>query len=254
MKRLSVVTGRGGAGKSTFTALMTKHLPVKSLLLIDLDPDESLARMVGVDLERERKLSISELLYEIMLKGKESKGYLDTSKVLKQILEGDGLIYRDKKFDLLRLGTKFAPGCYCTPDEVVKAAIPELIKRYQMVVVDSPAGLEHLNRKITPDIDDLFIILDPSVKSVKHIERVKYIIQSVRINYKNFFLVGNYQFNEESETFLISSKEQYLGKIHSDFLVHEYNLKGEPILNIPEDSPASLSVKQILSKAGYFEI
>jgi len=251
MKRINVVTGRGGTGKSTFTALVTKYIDVKPLLLIDLDPDGSLSQMLGVDLENENKLTISDALYGVIGKGKEGKGKTDTPGLLKCMIEGGEIIHRDEKFDLITLGTKLAPGCYCAPDEMVKAALPELIKNYEMVLVDSPAGLEHLNRKVTPDIDDLFVILDPSEKSGKHIERIKYVARGVRIQYKNFYLVGNYRFNEEAETYLIRSSETYLGRIEADLLVREYNLKGESLLKIAEDSPASLAVKQILSKAGY---
>ena len=57
MKRL-VSIGRGGSGKTTFVALMTKYLIEKSdtpLLLVDIDPDQNLGEMVGVDLKEERK-------------------------------------------------------------------------------------------------------------------------------------------------------------------------------------------------------
>jgi CO dehydrogenase maturation factor len=226
-------------------------LNVKPILLIDLDPDGSLAKMLGVDLEKENKLTISDALYGVIGKGKEGKGKTDAPGLLKRMIEGDEIIHRDEKFNLITLGTKLAPGCYCAPDEMVKAALPELIKNYEMVLIDSPAGLEHLNRKVTPDIDDLFVILDPSEKSGKHIERIKYVARGVKIQYKNFFLVGNYRFNEEAETILLGSSEQYLGRIQADPLVRECNLKGESLLTIPENSPASLSVKEILLKAGY---
>ena len=251
MKRINVITGRGGTGKSTFTTLFTRYIDVQPLLLIDLDPDGSLAKMLGVDLEKENKLTISDALYGVIGKGKEGKGKTDTPGLLKRMIEGNEIIHRGKKFDLITLGTKLAPGCYCTPDEMIKHAIPKLVENYEMVVVDSPAGLEHLNRKVTPDIDDLFVILDPSEKSAKHIERIKYVARGVKITYKNFYLVGNYRFNEESEPYLLKSGETYLGRVASDSWVREYNLKGESLLKIPEDSPASLSIKEILSRAGY---
>ncbi len=52
MGKINVVTGRGGTGKSTFTTLFAKYVKAKPLLLIDLDPDGSLAKMLGVDLEK----------------------------------------------------------------------------------------------------------------------------------------------------------------------------------------------------------
>jgi CO dehydrogenase maturation factor len=248
MGKINVITGRGGTGKSTFTTFLTRYIYAKPLLLIDLDPDGSLAKMLGVDLEKEGKWTVSDALYEVMEKGRDTK---DVPDLLKRKIEEGRIIYRDKKFDLITLGTKLAPGCYCLPDEMIKETIRNLNKNYEMVIVDSPAGLEHLNRKVTPDINDLFVVLDPSEKSAKHIERIKYVTRGVKINYKNFYLVGNYRFTDEVEAYLLQTEEKYLGRIAYDPRVREHNLKGESLLRIPEDSPSSISVKKILSEAGY---
>jgi CO dehydrogenase maturation factor len=248
MAKINVITGRGGTGKSTFTASLTRYIHAKPLLLIDLDPDGSLAKMLGVDLEKEGKWTVSDALYEVMGKGKDTK---DVPDLLKRKMEEGHIIYRDKKFDLITLGTKLAPGCYCLPDEMIKEMIRNLNKNYEMVIVDSPAGLEHLNRKVTPDINDLFVVLDPSEKSAKHIERIKYVARGVKINYKNFYLVGNYRFTDEIEAYLLKTGERYLGRIAYDSLVREHNLKGESLLKISEHSPSSVSIKKILREAGY---
>ena len=66
--RTIVVTGRGGTGKSTFTVLMARFLSElgwKPLLLIDSDPDESLSDMLGIDMKKEGKKTVSEMIYEI---------------------------------------------------------------------------------------------------------------------------------------------------------------------------------------------
>jgi CO dehydrogenase maturation factor len=248
MGKINVVTGRGGTGKSTFTALFTKYVGTKPLLLIDLDPDGSLAKMLGVDLEKEGKWTVADALFEVIGKGKDTK---DIPDLLKRKIEDETILYRDGKFDLITLGTKLAAGCYCLPDEMIKETIRHLHKNYEMVLVDSPAGLEHLNRKVTPDINDLFVVLDPSEKSAKHIDRIKYVTKGVNITYNHFYLVGNYRFTEEIEAYLLKSGEKYLGRIANDPLVREHNLKGESLLNIPGDAPSSVSVKKILSEAGY---
>jgi len=251
MGKINVITGRGGTGKSTFTTLFTRYVHAKPLLLIDLDPDESLAKMLGVDMEKEGKWSISDALSRIIAKGKNGKGKDDTPDLLRRMMEGGEIIYRDKKFDLITLGTKFSPGCYCLPDEIIKETLRNINKNYEMILVDSPAGLEHLNRKVTPDIEDLFVILDPSDKSAKHIERIKYVTKGVNITCKNFYLVGNYRFTDEIEEYLLRTGEKYLGRVAYDPLVRERNLKGESLFKLPEDSPSSMSVKKILREAGY---
>jgi len=248
MARINVVTGRGGAGKSTFTAFFARYINIKRLLLIDLDPDGSLARMLGIDLEEEGRLTVSEALYDGMGKGKDSEGI---PELLMKSLEEGKIIHRDRKFHLITLGTKLAPGCYCLPDEMIKEMIRTLQKDYDMILVDSPAGLEHLNRKVTPHIDDLFVILDPSEKSMKHIERIKYVAKGVRITYRNFYLVGNHRFRDDSESYLMDSGEKYLGRLSFDQMVREVNLKGESLLQISDDSPYSISVRKVIMEAGY---
>jgi len=134
---------------------------------------------------------------------------------------------------------------------VLKDFIPTMVKDYQEVVVDSPAGLEHFNRKVVVDIDDLFVILDPSEKSTKHVQRVKDIIEEVKVSYNHLYLLGNHKFTDEAEEYLRSTGETYLGKIDYDPDVRRYNLEGKPLLDLPHDSPAALSVRSILMKAGY---
>ena len=248
MGQINVVTGRGGTGKSTFTTLFAKYVEAKPLLLIDLDPDGSLAKMLGVDLEKAGKWTVADALFEVIGKGKETK---DVPDLLKRKIEDGTILYKDEKFDLITLGTKLAAGCYCLPDEMIKEMLRNLHKNYEMVIVDSPAGLEHLNRKVTPDINDLFVVLDPSEKSAKHIDRIKFVTKGVNISYNHFYLVGNYRFTDEIEAYLLRSGEKYLGRVAYDPLVREHNLKGESLFNIPEDSLSSTSVKRILREAGY---
>ena len=251
MGRIIVSTGRGGAGKSTFVALASRYLkPPK--LLIDLDPDESLADMLGIDLSQKATKNISSALHDIIQenKGAGRTGYDSLSNVLQPAIEGDCL-YRSPEFDLITLGTKFTVGCYCAPDAVLRDSIPTLVKHYEEVIVDSPAGLEHFNRKVVVDIDDLFVLLDPSDKSMKHIERVRDITRELKVSYNHLYLIGNYRFTEETEDYLRSGGEAYLGKIEYDAGVKQRNLEGKTLLDLPDDSPASLSVRRILVQAGY---
>lgn len=248
--KLVVVTGRGGVGKSSFVAMSARLIKTSPKLLIDLDPDGSLPEMLGLDLKKLGIKSVSDVLYEIMekIEGKRDEKIYE---MLENIFNETKCLFRNRDFDLISLGTKFTPGCYCAPDEALKALLPNLLKKYELILVDAPAGLEHLNRKITPDIDDLFLILDPSEKSISHIERVKKIIEGVKIKYKNLFLVGNFRFTEESEGHLKTLPEKYLGRIAFDSEVRESNLKGSSLFELREDSSALKSVKEILRLAGF---
>jgi len=248
MGKIIVSTGRGGSGKSTFVTLATRYLK-SPMLLIDLDPDQNLADMLGIDLQENQVRTVSDVLYDIIQKRKNDArlSSVPLHQQMEYLLQSDCL-YEGGKFDLITLGTKLTPGCYCVPDDLLKVNIPRMAKSYSNVLIDSPAGLEHLNRKVVSDIDDIFIILDPSSKSMKHIERVKAITSSIGISYDNFYLVGNYEFDDRTEKYLTSREERYLGKVEYDGNVKNYNLEGKSLLELPEDSPACLSIKKLLKK------
>lgn len=249
MVRTIVSTGRGGTGKSTFVAMMSRYLQTPSLF-IDLDPDLSLADMLGIDLAQEGKRTVVEALYDAVKERQRGGSPLTpVEDRFKGFLWGDCL-YEGKGFDVITLGTKDLEGCYCYPDHLLRKTISQIAKNYQNVVIDSPAGLEHLNRNIFSEVDDLFILLDPSEKSLTHIKKVKLILREVGIKYHHFYLVGNYLFDEESENYFKEAGEMFLGRIGYDQRVEEFNLKGESLRKLPEDSPALSSVKKILEKAG----
>jgi CO dehydrogenase maturation factor len=147
------------------------------------------------------------------------------------------------------LGVKWTEGCYCAPNNLLRTIIPRLAQNYADVIVVAPAGLEHLNRKVTSEIDDLFLILDPSQKSLKTIERTRKLIADIGVKCHNFYLVANYRFTQSAEKFVQGADATYLGKIKLDERVEEYNLLGRSLLQLPDDSPASLSVRDILIRS-----
>ena len=114
-----VSTGRGGTGKTSFIALLTKCWKgKKSLLLADIDPDENLAEMVGVDLQKKGVKTISDILFDIQ-KGKVE----DEMKSLPRPLQIEYMfhlcLYEENGFDLFSLGTKWTEGCYCQPNSLL---------------------------------------------------------------------------------------------------------------------------------------
>lgn len=253
MKRL-VTMGRGGSGKTTFVALMTKYFIEKGetpLLLIDSDPDQNLSEMVGIDLREEGRKTVSELLVETFLEGGGTTVGVPPSQRLESKIWEVGL-YEGNHFDFMAIGTKFIEGCYCLPNTALKNALGGLTKSYEYVLIDSPGGLEHLNRRIASQVDEIFDIIDPSQKSFHHVERAYRVAKEVKIDFKNFYVVGGNRIPEELEAEVEKrTKLEYLGKISYDKEVEDYVLYGKSLLNLPNSSLAYNSVKRILEKAGY---
>jgi CO dehydrogenase maturation factor len=253
MKKL-VIIGRGGTGKTSFVALMAKYLieiGQTPILLVDADPDQNLGEMVGVDLKEKGKKTISELLTETFLEeGGTTVGVAPTERMENKIWAHG--MHEGDYFDFLALGTKWVEGCYCLPNAALKNALETVTKNYKYVLIDSPAGLEHLNRRITSKVTDIFDVIDPSKKSFDHIERACRIAKEVKITYENFYVVGGFRFPEKLETQAKNALPfKYLGKITRDERVEERVLAGESLLDLPSDSPAYISVEKIMEKAGY---
>jgi CO dehydrogenase maturation factor len=255
MKTL-VTIGRGGTGKSSFTALMAKCFIESGqapLLLVDADPDQNLAEMVGVDLKAAGKSTIADLLVSTFIEHGGTTVGVPPSERIESKIWSNGL-FESESFDFLAVGTKWVEGCYCMPNTALKAALESLTKNYKFVLVDSPAGLENLNRRITSKVNDVFDILDHSKKSMDHVLRANRIAKEVNMEFDNFYLVGGYRFPVElgvhAETQL---NFKYLGKIVADEKLDEFVLEGESLLRLPSENPAYISVKEILQKLGYLQ-
>lgn len=253
MKTL-VTIGRGGTGKSSFTALIAKCFIENRkgpLLLVDADPDQNLAEMLGIDLKEVGKSTIADLLVSTFIEQGGTTVGVPPSERIESKIWSNGL-YESDNFDFLAVGTKWVEGCYCMPNTALKAALESLTKNYEYVLVDSPAGLENLNRRITSKVNDVFDILDHSKKSMDHVLRANRIAKEVKMEFDNFYLVGGYRFPAElgmhAQTQL---KFKYLGKIVADEQLDEFVLEGESLLGLPSDSKAYLSVKEIMKAAGY---
>jgi CO dehydrogenase maturation factor len=254
MKKL-VTMGRGGSGKTTFVSLMTKYFIEKGetpILLIDADPDQNLSEMVGIDLKEEGRKTVSELLVETFLEGGGTTVGVPPSKRIESKIWEIGLFEGDN-FDFMAIGTKFIEGCYCLPNTALKNALEGLTKTYEYVLIDSPGGLEHLNRRIASKVDDIFDIIDPSQKSFHHIERAYKIANEVKIEFNNFYVVGGNRIPTDWKAEEVEKRTnlKYLGKISYDNEVENYVLQGKALIDLPETSTAYNSVKQILQKAGY---
>ena len=153
----------------------------------------------------------------------------------------------------MAVGTKWVEGCYCMPNSALKGALESLTKNYKYILVDSPAGLENLNRRITSNVNDIFDILDHSKKSQDHVRRAYKIAKEVDMKFENFYLVGGYRFPAElGKQAEAELKFKYLGKIEADEQLDEYVLKGKSLLDLPKDNKAYLSVQEYTQNLGLF--
>ena len=133
---------------------------------------------------------------------------------------------------------------------LLKGLIARLEKNYHYVLIDSPAGLEHINRRITNDIDSLFILLDPSQKSIEGVLKFQKLLKDIKINVANIHLVANFRFPQESLS-LIEEKTglKALAKLPYDKDVERINLEGNSFADLDKKSPFLKALDEILKAA-----
>jgi CO dehydrogenase maturation factor len=251
MGKRIVVTGRGGTGKTTLAAIAARFLPSPKLL-VDADPDLSLGAMLGVDLRSREVRTISEALYDIQ--SRKTSVELDSMTLPEKIeyLLQLSCLYESEDFDLITLGVKWTRGCYCAPNDVLRSIIPDISRNYAFTILDSPAGVEHINRQLLPQVDDIFAVADPSAKSLRNTETLRDIASAIGFRYENLYVVANYRFMDgEEEPLRKLQGAKFLGRIQRDASVERYDWESRSLLTLPEDSPACVSVRELLSRAGY---
>jgi len=250
------VSGKGGVGKTTTTALMAKILsesnPEKSILVIDANPDSNLPDVLGIPVNRTVGMVTEELRKSL------EKSEIPPTMTKEDILETRifEILRETPSFDLLVMGRGEGEGCYCPVNAFLAHIIDRLVGNYDVTLMDMEAGLEHLSRRTDRDVDIMIVVTDPSSMGLQTAQRIKEVAKEVHIDFKKFYLIGN-RFKPEMEPMLLGEAEklgyELVGIIPNDDNIFAHNLSGKPLLSLPHNSPAITAVKQILKQVGLLE-
>jgi len=245
---IASISGKGGSGKTTLTALLLKVLLESGsnddIIVIDADPAMNLHELLGVNVEK----SIAEIVEEFRRKVDDVEVAVGFSKdalieywVYRAIVEANG-------FDFLSMGRGEGEGCYCYVNAVLTKITGKLVKNYSVVLMDMEAGLEHLSRRTDRYVDTLIVMVDPSMMSFKTAEKIKQLVREVNIEAKHMYIVGN-RLPKSSEGKLREWSEkvgyEFAGMIPEDEMILEYSVNGKPILDLPSNSPAVMAAREI---------
>ncbi|MHC1601090.1 MAG: ATP-binding protein [Candidatus Nezhaarchaeales archaeon] len=251
-KLVIAVSGKGGVGKTSTTALILKTLinsGIKSILVVDANPDSNLPEVLGVEVQK----TVGDVTNE--LKKAIDRGELPPMLSKRDLLEFKvfEVLKELPEFDLLVMGRTEGEGCYCMVNDVLTEVVDTLSKNYAITLMDMEAGLEHLSRRTDRDVDYMLIVTDLSRMGFLTASRIKKLAGEVHIQFKKIFLVGN-RFPPDKEDLLCKYAEEIgvepLGIIPYDENVARFNLEGISLLKLPSDSPALLAVKDIVKKIG----
>jgi len=251
MTRTLAVAGKGGTGKTIFAALTIKYLLEtgrQPILAIDGDPSANLNLALGLEL-RETIGQIREETAEQVSSGGFPGGISKPDwfeyQVQECLVEGDGV-------DLLAMGRPEGPGCYCAANNMLRRSIDALGSSYPYVVIDNEAGMEHISRQTTRDVDVLFVISDATTRGLAAVEHIVHLTEDLGTRVGRRYLVINNVAGELPPAFIDRVKScpiPFLGMVPRDPLVTEFDTQGRPLIQLEESSAVYTAIKELLDKA-----
>jgi len=242
------VAGKGGSGKTSVTSLIIRYLKnnkLEPILAVDADPNANLGESLGLEAKQTVGSIIASFNNEKINipPGMTKEAYLEY-KLNEALVESKGL-------DLLTMGRGEGPECYCYPNLLLRKFADSLTGNYAYVVMDNEAGMEHLSRRTTQNIDVLLIISDHSVKGVRTVARIKALVSELKLVVKRQSVVINFASAKLNP--LVREELTRLGiepttLIPEDEQVYKYDLELKPLLELPDTSKAVRAVKDLMTK------
>ena len=240
------VAGKGGSGKTSVACLVIRYLVNKGLtpvLAVDADGNANLGESLGLEVGdtigsiiadfNEDKISIPSGL---------TKGAYLELKLNEAVVESKGM-------DLISMGRGEGTGCYCYPNSMLKKFIDELKSNYKYMVMDNEAGMEHLSRRTTENVDRLFIISNHSVKGVRTVGRILELIKELKLDIGKLGIImtqvpGELDGRIQQELEMLGIEPSAI--IPYDEEVYNYDLEKKSLLELPDSSPAVAAIAGLM--------
>lgn len=253
------LAGKGGVGKTTIAGMVIKYLVTNQLtpiLAIDADPSSNLNMVLGLDLD----WTVGDIREDLLSQVKQSltaggaamgtlqggitkREYLD-HQIRSTLSEGD-------HFDLIAMGRSEGPGCYCAVNHNLREVIDAISKNYRYIVIDNEAGMEHLSRRTTRDVQHLLIVSDPTQRGIVAAERIAAMRAELDIRIENAYLVLN-RLVDGIPPALQEKIEQIdiplLGSIPADSELSTLEFSGTPLVRLEDNSPVYQAVAGMVEK------
>lgn len=241
------LAGKGGVGKTTIAGMVIKYLAQNqtgSILAIDADPASNLNMVLGLDLEwtvgdiREgmldqvkTSLTNGGAAMGTMPGGASKREYLDYH-IRSSLAEGS-------RFDLIAMGRGEGQGCYCAVNHNLREVIDDLSRHYAYVVIDNEAGMEHLSRRTTRDVQHLLIVSDPTQRGLVTAQRIADMRMELGINIEKAHLIVNRlpgAMPAELNSFIQKMDVPLLGTVPADETLAQFEFSGRPLVELGDES------------------
>ncbi len=253
MSTTLAVAGKGGVGKTSFTALVLKALVEagkKPILAIDADSNSNLHEVVGMMEPR----SVGCVREDTRRLGDNVPGGMTKDRFMEYQIQA--CIEETSEMDFLAMGRPEGSGCYCLANNILRDIIAKLTSNYAYVVIDNEAGMEHLARRTEQEVDHLFIISDPAPRSLRTVGRILDLVNELgsRVHKKHLILsrvdptAPELPEGARKEIERLPYAPQAM--IPFDDSLVNLDLQGKPLVRISSDAPSYKAVKKLLEEIG----
>lgn len=246
MPYVIAVAGKGGTGKTTLAGLMVRALGRDGrgpVLAVDADPNSCLDVAVGLRAAK----TVSDVLDE-------SHGLRDVPANMPKpvwleyhledcLAEGRGV-------DLIVMGRPEGAACYCSANQMLRTFLDRIIGSYPSVVIDNEAGMEHLSRRTTRDVDLLLVVSDATVSGARASRRIADLVGELELPVKRIAVVvdGAEELAEPVADILTGDGLHLAGFVPHDPLVVERELAAGSLLDLPDDAPSVQAVEELVAR------
>jgi len=239
------LAGKGGTGKTTIAGLLIRYLVENGMtpvLAVDADSNSNLNDILGLEVH----LTLGNAREE-MKKGVSvgmTKDIFMEMKVQEAVIESRG-------FDLVVMGRPEGAGCYCAANTLLSASLERLIDNYKYVVIDNEAGMEHISRLTTNNIDFLICVSDPTRRGIQAASRIITLTEELGLSIGEKLLIVN-QTKKDQESTIAGEVGRFdlncVGTIPEDREIQEFDLTGRPTVELGRQNPALMAAYAIFGR------
>ncbi|HEX7974116.1 MAG TPA: ArsA-related P-loop ATPase [Anaerolineales bacterium] len=231
------ITGKGGVGKTTLTALLAQVYSDRGrqVLAVDADPSPCLAGALGFSAELRARLRPISEMDELILERTGAKpgtvgGFFTINPRVDDIPERFSVLHRGVR--LLEMGAVDigGSGCICPESAMLKTLFTHLLfRKDDVLLLDMYAGVEHLGRSTVDFVDAMLVVVEPTRRSLGTAAQIKSLARDIGLT--RLWLVGNKVRDEQEAAFLRAETPglPVLGMLPADLAVQEADRLGRPV-------------------------